>query len=217
MILTLNTIICELGGWMGFFKRFRRPKAQLLLSVSKNELALGDELRGVLKVTSQEILDVEEISVSLNCVETMTKTRRYQDTVQVGVDDKTVYPIEEKVWKEEEYEDTETLYSDHTKVSGQMQVNVGFDESYPFVMKLPSIGRKTYHSINNNVMWIVNARMKIKGRRNLFSNNQEILVGKPSESVKEVVREVVLIPCAYCGGLMPQTFLFCPNCGARRK
>jgi len=34
---------------------------------------------------------------------------------------------------------------------------------------------------------------------------------------KEIVREVVLIPCAYCGGLMPQTSTFCPNCGARRK
>jgi hypothetical protein len=34
---------------------------------------------------------------------------------------------------------------------------------------------------------------------------------------KETVREVVLIPCAYCSGLMPQTSTFCPNCGARRK
>ena len=32
-----------------------------------------------------------------------------------------------------------------------------------------------------------------------------------------VIREVVLIPCQYCGGLMPQTATFCPNCGARRK
>jgi hypothetical protein len=202
---------------VGFFKRFRRPKAQLLLSVSKNELALGDELKGVLKVTSQEMLDVEEIGVSLKCVETMTKTRRYQDTVQVGADDRTGYPIKEKVWKEEEYEDVETLHFENTEVSGPMQVGVGFDESYPFVIKLPSIGRETYHSINNNVLWIVEALMKIKGRRNLFSNNQQILVCKPSESVKEVIREVVLIPCSYCGGLMPQTSIFCPNCGAGRK
>ena len=34
---------------------------------------------------------------------------------------------------------------------------------------------------------------------------------------KETIREVVLIPCAYCSGLMPQTAIFCPNCGARRK
>jgi RNA polymerase subunit RPABC4/transcription elongation factor Spt4 len=36
--------------------------------------------------------------------------------------------------------------------------------------------------------------------------------------VKEtVIKEVVLIPCAYCKSLMPQTAVFCPNCGARRK
>ena len=34
---------------------------------------------------------------------------------------------------------------------------------------------------------------------------------------KETIREVVLIPCSYCSGLMPQTAIFCPNCGARRK
>ena len=34
---------------------------------------------------------------------------------------------------------------------------------------------------------------------------------------KEVHKEVVMIPCKYCGSLMPQTSTFCPNCGARRK
>jgi hypothetical protein len=39
-----------------------------------------------------------------------------------------------------------------------------------------------------------------------------------AETKKEVIiKEVVLIPCQYCGGLMPQTAIFCPNCGARRK
>jgi hypothetical protein len=38
------------------------------------------------------------------------------------------------------------------------------------------------------------------------------------KEVKETItKEVVLIPCAFCGGLMPQTATFCPNCGARRK
>lgn len=43
---------------------------------------------------------------------------------------------------------------------------------------------------------------------------------QPPSVVREreiVTREVVMIPCAYCGNLMPQTSIFCPNCGARRK
>ena len=35
---------------------------------------------------------------------------------------------------------------------------------------------------------------------------------------KEVItKEIVMLPCGYCGGLMPQTYFFCPNCGAKRK
>jgi hypothetical protein len=32
---------------------------------------------------------------------------------------------------------------------------------------------------------------------------------------REVIKEVVLVPCKYCGSLMPQTSLFCPHCAAR--
>ena len=40
-----------------------------------------------------------------------------------------------------------------------------------------------------------------------------------SKTIKEkvIVKEVVMLPCEYCGSLMPQTSLFCPHCGARRK
>jgi len=42
--------------------------------------------------------------------------------------------------------------------------------------------------------------------------------GQPTTAVgtREVVREVVMIPCRNCGTLMPQTTTTCPNCGARR-
>ncbi len=34
---------------------------------------------------------------------------------------------------------------------------------------------------------------------------------------KEVItKEVVMMPCDYCKGLMPQTSIFCPSCGAKR-
>jgi len=41
-----------------------------------------------------------------------------------------------------------------------------------------------------------------------------------SETVRErevIVKEIVMIPCPYCGTLLPQTLAFCPNCGAKRK
>ena len=39
-----------------------------------------------------------------------------------------------------------------------------------------------------------------------------------SQIIKEtILKEVVMIPCAYCKGLMPQTATFCPHCGAQRR
>gem|GEM_PF-818595 len=33
---------------------------------------------------------------------------------------------------------------------------------------------------------------------------------------KETIREIVMIPCKYCGTLMSQTATSCPHCGANR-
>lgn len=36
--------------------------------------------------------------------------------------------------------------------------------------------------------------------------------------VKEtIVKEVVMIPCPHCQALMPNTSLYCPNCGAPKR
>ena len=50
-----------------------------------------------------------------------------------------------------------------------------------------------------------------------------VKVHKPLEQAKittpkeVIVKEVVMVPCQYCGGLMPTTSTFCPGCGAPRK
>jgi len=41
---------------------------------------------------------------------------------------------------------------------------------------------------------------------------------KKIETPREViVKEVVMVPCQYCGGLMPTTATQCPSCKAPRK
>ena len=234
---------------MGFFKRFTRPKAELSLEVNKNQLLFGDELKGIVKVTSQEEFDIEEIIVSLNCSESIKKTRvRYsRSSVQseepqrrrsnmsmpempempsmTGRSRRRTYGNnvegETENFETEEYWDTASLYSDHVKVSGSMPAIIGLNMDFPFVFKIPSIGRETYHSVDQNVRWSISTLMNIKNRKGMYSHGGgEILVTKPTVSTiptKEVVREVVLMPCTYCSGLMPQTAIFCPNCGARRK
>jgi hypothetical protein len=45
--------------------------------------------------------------------------------------------------------------------------------------------------------------------------NQQDQANEVKEKV--IIKEVVMIPCIYCGALTPQTALFCPNCGAPHK
>jgi len=47
--------------------------------------------------------------------------------------------------------------------------------------------------------------------KNQTSNQAEKIIEK------ETIKEIVMVPCIYCGSLMPQTALFCNNCGAGRK
>lgn len=218
---------------MGFFKRFSRPKATLSLE-GNNQLSLGDELKGIVNLNSQEEFDVERIVLSLTCVEAIKKTRvQYKTTSpkprrsamslpempdMYGRTRRKRYEETEQ-WETEEYWDRASLYSDRLQLCRSMHVSNGLDKDFPFVFRLPSIGRETYHSVGQNVTWSINAFMKVRDRESI-EDSGEILVAQPTVTAvptKEVVREVVLIQCAYCSGLMPQTAIFCPNCGARRK
>jgi len=58
-------------------------------------------------------------------------------------------------------------------------------------------------------------RLRSRDRRRLRREGQAAAPSVFAE--KEVIKEIVLAPCAYCGSLMPQASMVCPHCGARRK
>ncbi|MGA3290675.1 MAG: zinc ribbon domain-containing protein [Candidatus Bathyarchaeia archaeon] len=58
-------------------------------------------------------------------------------------------------------------------------------------------------------------RLRRRDRRRLSQGGQGVAPAVFAE--KEVIKEVVLVPCSYCGSLMPQTSIVCPHCGATRK
>ena len=206
---------------LGFFKRFTKPKAQLSLALHKNQLYFGEEVKGDVTLKAEEDFELERIRVILLCEESVKKVRLAEKTIRVRKDAYDFEPKKKTVMEEEEFIDYAPLYSDRVQVCSSMSVKSGFNKEFPLVFKLPLTGRETYHSVDNNIEWSVGASMKIKGRKDIQAKGGgEIIVAKPSvttPSTKEVVREVVLISCNYCRGLMPQTATFCPNCGARRK
>jgi len=62
----------------------------------------------------------------------------------------------------------------------------------------------------------------IRGKRDVvfsISDGQVIMPGfersRPIKEIEKITREVVTIPCKYCGALIPMGSTVCPECGAR--
>jgi hypothetical protein len=196
---------------MSFFKkmkdRFVKPNATVSLQLSKNGFGLGENVEGTLTVASSEEFDAKEIRCEFECVET-------KKTISMQYDAAIKRTIPREV------QNSATLWSVRPQMSGPLHLAAGFSQNYPVNVNIPAGGRPTYHSVDQNVAWSLKGVVAIEGRPDVTSTTVEIQVAPLSASPvireKEIVREVVMIPCKYCGTLMVQTETVCPNCGAKR-
>ena len=169
---------------------------------------MGEQIKGIIKITSDEEFLVNQAFVCLNCNENIKKSRISGN--QYGT-------------HQTEYWDTAVTYSTSCKLFGAARIPHGFSASYAYALTISPAAKETLYSIDHYVKWLLYAALEAKDRPKIQTTTYEIQVARPQITqssptiMKEVTREVVLIPCTYCSGLMPQTSIFCPNCGARRK
>jgi len=192
-----------------FIKKITSPKANITLRISKDSFFLGENIEGDLTVSSSEDFDAEQVRCEFRCIEERRVLRRVYD-------ERLKREVEREVWE------SATLYSVNPVLSGPIHITVGFNKSFPFSISIPNTGIPSYKSIDRKVTWIIKGVVAVKGRPDAVSRVLEVNVAQPIAApiIKErevVVREVVMIPCQYCGALMPQTATACPHCGAPRK
>ena len=60
---------------MGFFKRFKKPKASVSLKILENTIALGDDFGTQIAIKSNEEFDATEVRLELYCIEKQRKER----------------------------------------------------------------------------------------------------------------------------------------------
>ena len=184
------------------------PKAKIELYANKSQYSLGEQVTGKIKVTSDEEFVVNQVLVRLRCIESKKKTKTWSS--QYGT-------------QQSEYWDRAEICNGGYKVFGASTIPQGFMATYNYAIDISFAAQQTLYSIDHNVKWMLSAAMESAGRPIIKTQEYEIQVARPQPGqnspaiMKEVTREVVLIPCSYCSGLMPQTSVFCPNCGARRK
>ena len=190
---------------MPFFKRFKKPKASVSLTIPKSTVELGEDLKGAITVSSQDEFDATEVRAELRCIEKRRRERwEYNERLRRNV--RRVY------W------DEATLHSADPKASGKLHLVPGFKKTFPIKLNIPAGGRESFDGLDSNITWSIKGVVGIKGRPDVTSKTIELQVIRPAvapAAVKE--KEVVMIPCEYCGSMMPETATSCPNCGAPRK
>ncbi|MHA2315874.1 MAG: hypothetical protein ACXACF_11470 [Candidatus Hermodarchaeia archaeon] len=54
---------------MGLFKRFKKPKASVSLTIPKSTFELGDTLKGAITVSCEDEFDATGVRAELRCIE----------------------------------------------------------------------------------------------------------------------------------------------------
>jgi sporulation-control protein spo0M len=199
------------GGLMLFFKKFTSkfsaPNASVQLKLNQYSVALGENLEGTLTVSSTEDFEVTEVRCELSCVEQARVIRQ-------------VYDAELKRTLPREVQESSVLFAAKPALSGPRHVANGETRDFPLSVNIPAGGRATAQGMDRSVTWSIKGVVAVDGRPDVTSKTADLQVVQPAAQAvikeKEIVRQVVMIPCKYCGALMDQLVTVCPNCGAKR-
>ena len=196
---------------MGLFKKFTNkftaPDTNLQLNLNKFSVALGENLDGTLIVSSKEDIEAEGVRCEIQCVEQAKVIKQ-------------VYDSQLRRTLPREVQDSAVLFSARPALCGLTHFSNGETRNFAVNVNIPAGGQPTYQSIDRRVTWTIKGVVAVDGRPDATSRTAEIQVTPPSAQPvireKEIVREVVMIPCKYCSSLMDQALTCCPNCGAKR-
>jgi hypothetical protein len=199
---------------MGFFKKLHNkvtpPDANAELRLGKYAFSLGENVEGSLALSSREDFDATEIRCEIACTEE-AKTIRYE------YDPAIRRSIPREVMQ------TAVLFSAKPVLSAATHISNGENREFPIKTSIPPGARLTYQGMDRRVTWTIKGVIAVDGRPDVNTHMAEIQVIQPVAAapasptvVKEVVREIVRIPCRYCSTLFDQVETTCPTCGAKR-
>jgi hypothetical protein len=199
---------------LGFFKKIHNkvtpPDANVELKLGKYAFELGENVEGSLAISSREDFDATEVRCEIACTEE-AKTIRYE------YDPAIRRSIPREVMQ------TAVLFSAKPVLSAATHFSNGENRDFPIKTSIPPGARLTYQGIDRRVTWTIKGVVAVDGRPDVNTHMAELQVIQPAPTVtagqpviKEVVREIVKIPCRYCATLFDQVETTCPNCGAKR-
>lgn len=187
---------------MGFFDRLNPINAKVSVQFDKSAFAEGEQVTGNVFLDSDETVHADEIRLEVRVTET------YQAPAWRSTGGRTYQTMETHV---------NNLHSENVRVSGPFDVTKGMKESFPFSFNIPPV-RPTMP--NGIIERRVKGVVAVKGRPDKAQEAQVNVAFTPygqaaPPSGQVVVKEVVKVPCKYCGALIPVESQRCSNCGAK--
>ena len=196
---------------MSFFKKFTNkftaPNANVQLKLNQYSVTLGENVEGTLTVSSTDDFDATEVRCEISCVEQARVIRQEYDPQL-----RRMLP--------REVQESSVLFSAKPVLSGPVHLANGETRDFTVSVNIPAGGRATVQGMDRSVTWSIKGVVAVDGRPDVTSKVASLQVVQPSAQPvikeKEIVHQVVMIPCKYCGMLMAQLVTVCPNCGAKR-
>ncbi|MEM2874853.1 MAG: sporulation protein [Candidatus Hadarchaeales archaeon] len=187
---------------MVLFGRINPINAKVSVLLDKPTFLEGENITGRVNVESDEAVKVDEIRLEIRATETYLTTRMVHD--RYGAHPTTV-------------RETRTVHSENVRISPGFDMPKGFKDQFPFSVSIPPL-RPTMP--NGVIERRIKGVVAVKGRPD---KTHEITVnvsyapqvGAAPAPAQVVVKEIVKVPCKYCGALIPVESERCPNCGAK--
>lgn len=113
--------------------------------------------------------------------------------------------------------ETRTLHSEDIRVAPGFDMPKGFKDEFPFSIGMPPL-RPTMP--NGVIERKIKGVLAVKGRPDKtheISVNVSMAAGPVAAPAQVVVKEVIKVPCKYCGALIPIESSRCTNCGAKLR
>ncbi len=205
---------------MGLFRkltdRLTKPKANVSLKLEKSAFIWGEQVEGRLIVNSEEEIDATEIRAELRCEEKRREFVHTTETISRSDGSQVTRPVTREEWV------NRTVFSENVQGSGPVHLSAGYKGEFAFSTNAAG-GEPSYSGWDRSVTWTIKGVIGIKGRPDVtgpmtgiqFTSASTAPTAVTTERIVE--REVIMIPCQYCGQLFPQTVMTCPKCGAGRK
>jgi len=188
-----------------FFKRLDPINADLSVLLNKSTFFEGEQINGKLVLNSDEDVRADEIRLEIRVTETF-----HAPTFR-SVGGQVRQTIETQ---------TKQLHAEDVKISGPLDISKGYKGEFPFTVSIPPMGATMPGgTINRKIKGVV----AVKGRPDKTEEIGVNISVTPYAPVavqapaQVVVKEIVKVPCKYCGALIPVEADRCSNCGAQLK